>query len=147
MRTATPGTATADSRLKTTTSRCLGIRVVYDEKMEGISDSRGLWPCKRIFVGPKFFAFPPREQQALLLHEAGHCKLRHLERRLLAALLFFSRPAKILELCKAQEFEADRFASLCGFGPDLARAFLRLSAVSASPFHPPIAERVARLLS
>lgn len=113
--------------------------------MSLISDSRGLLRWKKIVVGPEFLQFPPREQQAILLHEVGHCKLRHLEKRLLALWRIFS-PRRLAELCIRQEFEADRFAHGCGYGPDLARAFQRVRA-SDSPLHPPIAERIARLLS
>lgn len=125
---------------------CLGIPVLYDEKLPLISESRGVWRWKKIVVGPAFLAFPPREQQAMLLHEVGHCKLRHLERRCLAALVLLFWPPALGRYCQRQEFQADRFAAACGYGPDLARAFLRLRAVPASPLHPPLAQRIAALL-
>lgn len=137
-RTATPGTATVPTS-------CLGIRVVFDPTWSGISDSRGLFWWKRIFVGRAFLGFPPREQQAILLHEVGHCKLRHLEKRLLGLWRALWWPA-LFRLCVAQEYEADRFAAGCGYGPDLAQAFRRIRA-RKSPLHPPLEHRIQRLLS
>lgn len=128
-----------------TTTNCLGIPVVYDVSMNTISEARGMWRWRKIFVGPAFLAFPPREQQAILLHEVGHLKLRHLERRLFAALLLIFWPPSLARLCVAQEFEADRFARGCGYGADLARAFARVKS-SPSPLHPSKEERIARLL-
>lgn len=124
-----------------TRANCLGIPVRYDAHLKIISDSRGIWRWQEIVVGPLFTAFPPREQQAILLHEAGHCKMRHVEHRLLALLA----PWTIPRLCREQEFAADRFAAECGFGADLARAFLRLKA-PATALHPPVEERIGRLL-
>ncbi len=126
---------------------CLGIPVVYDPALKVIADSRGLARWKKVFVGPVFRAFPPREQQALLLHEVGHCKLRHLERRLAAALVLIFWPPALATYCKRQEFQADLFAAHCGYGRELAAAFMRVKSVSQSPLHPPIEERIARLLS
>ena len=123
---------------------CLGIPVRFDAKYTGILDSRGLWRWKKIFVGPAFLAFPPREQQALLLHEVGHCKLKHLEKRLRSLWLLFWRPRALAVLCRAQELEADRFAAACGYGAELAEAFRRMKHVD-SPLHPHISERIARL--
>ncbi len=126
---------------------CLGIPVVYDPALKVIADSRGLARWKKVFVGPVFCAFPPREQQALLLHEVGHCKLRHLERRLLAALVLLFWPPALARYCRAQEFQADLFVLHCGYGKDLAQAFLRLRSTHASPLHPPLQARIARLLA
>lgn len=120
---------------------CLGIPVRYDPGMREISEARGLWRWREIVVGPKFTAFPPREGQAFLLHEAAHCKMRHLEKRLLWMLL---TPWRIARVCRAQEFEADRFVWHCGYGPDLARGFARILPTK-SPLHPPLHERIARL--
>lgn len=123
---------------------CLGIPVRYQPTFKGISDSRGLWRWKKIVIGPAFTAFPAREQAAILLHEAGHCKLFHLEKRIARLWLLLWRPSRLSAYCAQQEFEADRFAAGCGYGADLARAFSRL-AVSDSILHPPIALRIERL--
>lgn len=131
---------------QTTTTECMGIPVVYDPALATISESRGLWRWKKIFVSEKFLAFPPREQQAMLLHEVGHCKLRHLERRLIAAIALIFWPPALAEFCKRQEFQADLFVAHCGYGRDLAQAFLRVKSTGESPLHPPISERIARLM-
>lgn len=131
-------------------------------------DSRGLGRWQEIVIGPKFFALPPREQGAFLLHEAGHCKLGHIRKlywfifrnpvrayKFLRCLpgsktqeVFFSRVAdalpEVAAYRKLQEFQADRFAAECGYGHDLARAFSRIS-FDGGPFHPSQAERVLRL--
>lgn len=106
-----------------------------------ICDSQGIWPFKRIVVRPDFHRFPPREQQAILMHEAAHCLAFHSEKRLLRLVLW---PFGIAAYCREQEFIADRFVKECGFGADLARAFSRLSG-DAGPFHPSTAERIERL--
>lgn len=126
----------------------MGIPVVYDPGMSGtISDSRGLWRWKKIFVGPSLRAFPPREQQALLIHEVGHCKMFHLERRLLWACVLIFWPPALARYCKTQEHQADLFTAHCGYGPDLARAFMRLRSDGGGPLHPSTSERIARLLA
>lgn len=139
------GTATVAIRSMVTTNKCLGIPLLYDDSLRTISESRGLWRWKKIFVGPALLAFPPREQQAIVLHEAGHCKLNHIEKRILALWRIF-RPSLLALLCIEQEFEADRFVKGCGYGQDLAHAFMRLSPTS-DPLHPPLEERISRLLS
>lgn len=113
--------------------------------MGPICNSRGIGRWKEIVVGPIFQAFPERERAALLLHEAGHCKLRHLEKRLAKLWLLVWAPRRLAALCRQQEFEADRFVAGCGYGADLARAFSRLKAAD-SLYHPPMIERIARLI-
>ena len=123
----------------------LGIEVVFDEGLANICDSRGIFRWKKIVVGPTFLSFPPREQQALLLHEVGHCKLKHLEKRLARLWLLFWSPRRLAEMCIEQEFEADRFVAAIGLGGALAQAFGRIKA-TPDPFHPPVTERIARLI-
>lgn len=146
--------------------RCHGIRVLYDEgAMSGsiqfdrarwwwpwrvtlypcLCESRGIWPLNRIVVGRAFFAFPPREQQAMLLHEVGHVKLRHVAERARALWKVVLRPQEFAALCRRQEFEADAFAAHCGYASELAQAFGRIKAASG-PLHPPVLERIARLV-
>lgn len=157
----------------TTTNSCLGIPVRYDLGLKVLVDSRGIWRWKEIVVGPGFFMFPPREQQAMLLHEVGHCKMNHVAKLLWFVVRSPARLYRFLECgaaCaragqsdaqffeevalrmpdvaayrKAQEFAADRFAAACGYGHDLARAFSRVKP-EGGPFHPHPAERAARLL-
>ena len=125
---------------------CHGVPVVFDPRQRTISEARGIWRWKKIFVGPQFLGFDDREQQALLLHELGHCKLRHLEKRLLRLWLIVI-PSRLRALCVEQEFEADLFAARCGFGPALAGVFMRLRAHDDSPLHPELQSRIERLLS
>lgn len=150
-------------------NNCLGIPIRYDSKTKVIVDSGGLWRWQNIVVGPTFFRLAPREQAAFLLHEAGHCKLNHhakllwfilrspqrILRFLRCALSargeaeFFKAVARrlpeVAALRHAQEFEADRFAAGCGYGPDLVSAFGRIQSDSG-PFHPPPVLRIHRLL-
>lgn len=49
--------------------------------------AHGFFWAKRIIVGPKFRRLTAREAEAVLLHEVGHCKLRHAEKRVLAVLM------------------------------------------------------------
>jgi len=64
---------------------CLGIPVRYEPTMEHLCDSRGIF-FPEIVVGPAFMQLGERQGQAVLLHEVGHCKLRHALKRLIAVL-------------------------------------------------------------
>jgi Zn-dependent protease with chaperone function len=122
----------------------MGVRVDYDQKAKFISDSRGIGRWKKVVVGPLFMQFPPREQQAILLHEVAHCKLFHVEHRLKNLWLLFWRPSSLRQLCIDQEHEADAFVRSCGFGTDLALAFSKLR-LTEHLLHPSTSERIARL--
>ena len=126
---------------------CMGIPVRYEPTLGPVCDSR----LNEIVVGPAFLRFPPGEQSALLLHEVGHCKLRHIRARILTLL---TRPWRLAALCREQEFEADRFARGLGHGPALAAALARLTVPeprtwierAARRLHPPRSARIARLI-
>lgn len=122
---------------------CLNIRVFYDPDMAIISDSRGLLLWKRIFVGPAFFKLRPDESAAVLAHEAGHCHLRHLEKRLLR-LWMLAFPSRMLALIHEHEYEADAFAAKAGFGAQLRAFFARLPPTT-DILHPPLQSRIERL--
>lgn len=122
---------------------CLGIRVIYDPAMEIVSDSRGLLRWKRIYVGPSFFKLRPEESSAVLAHEAGHCHLKHLEKRLLR-LWMLAFPSRMLALIHEHEYEADAFAARAGFGAQLRAFFARLPP-STNILHPPLQSRIERL--
>ena len=148
----------------------LGIPVWFDDAFEGISDSRGFLWWKGIFVGQSWTRLTRREQGAVLLHEAGHVKLWHAEKRILPSLRmhFFNlrkiaaivrakneaqvrsmwgellKDSGVAALAREQEFEADRFCAGCGYGSDLAMAFSRMQTES-DPMHPPTEERLLRL--
>lgn len=126
---------------------CHGIPTEIDYSLPFICDSRGIGRWKKIVVGRAFFTFDDRQQSAFLLHEVAHCKLRHLEKRIAALWLLIWRPKRLAQLCIEQEFEADLFVARCGFGPDLARAFLRIGSAGEDPLHPPLTARVERLQS
>ena len=122
----------------------MGVPVSYDEKAKFISDSRGVGRWKKVVVGPLFLKFPWPEQQAILLHEVGHCKLFHVEHRIGKLWLLLWKPSKLRQLCIDQEHAADAFVRSCGYGAELARAFSRISP-EAHFLHPPASERIIRL--
>lgn len=127
--------------------KVLDIPLVYDDRLALISDSRGVWPFKRIVVGPAFNRLTPREQQAVVLHEAGHCKLYHLEKRLVMLWLAAFSPRRLIAMCHEQEYAADRFAAAAGYGLDLVSLFNKMrEAEQEVSFHPPLASRIERLM-
>ena len=129
----------------TTKTAILGIRIVIDRQMTRIADSRGVWPFKRIAVGLRWFALPDKERSAVLYHEAGHCKLFHLEKRILMLIGLFVRPALVREWAQAQELEADEFAAKHGYGVELLRVIERFRGESDGMFYPSFEERAQRL--
>lgn len=131
--------------MRTALTPCLGVPVYYDPELKPISDSRGLWRWKKIVLGPKFLGLPDREKAAVLLHEVGHCKLHHLEKRISMVWLVLFSPKRLLRLCMEQEHEADRFAARRGYGDDLARLFARTIGNGPGPFHPDRESRITRL--
>lgn len=104
----------------------LGIPVFVDEGSHLMADSRGVWPWKKIVLGMSFFYLGAREKEAVLLHEAAHCRKFHLERRIAAIPLLFLRPAFATEIAMAHELEADRFAAERGFAVELLAALRKL---------------------
>lgn len=124
-----------------------GIPVYYDQNLTRYTcQVRGLWSFRKIVFGPELFAFPFMEQSALLEHEAAHCTLRHLEKRIAHLWMLFTSPRALSELCIEQEFEADRRTAMRGYGEALASALARHPR-PAWPLHPSSAERIARLRS
>lgn len=129
----------------------LGIPVRYDPKLRVVSEARGVGRWREVVIGPDFPFFPGREQQALLLHEAGHHQHGHIGERLRRLWLIVVRPAAFADLCCRQELQADRFTAACGYGPDLIRAFGRLVVRKPTTrterflarMHPPLAQRIA----
>ncbi len=107
-------------------------------------EQRGIWRFRKIVVGRAFFAFPPREQQAILMHEVGHVKMGHVRERMRHFWKIVLRPREFSAMCQRQEIEADRFAAMCGYAVELAQALGRVKPVE-DPFHPPVAERISRL--
>lgn len=134
---------------------CMGVPVEFDPDLPYISDSRGLFRWKRIVVGKSFFALTSREKQAVLAHEAGHCKLKHLEKRILRLWLLVM-PKRLLAYCHRQEYEADQFSKACGFGEAMVSLLEKVALVQSdgnaaqtqlvgSLYHPPLQSRIERL--
>lgn len=147
----------------------LGVAVSFEPTYLGLAETRGLLGWKRVVVGPAFTRLTPRERQAVLLHEAGHAKLWHAEKRVLpmawailthpvlvwhivmamdAALAqvrftAFLEDSGMSEFAQAQEYQADRFAAECGYGADLSQVFLRFG--SGGVLHPSLQSRLIRL--
>src|ERR1700690_4011858 len=67
-----------------------GIPVVFSPYHRGVCDARGFMYWKRIMIGPLFNQFDGRIQTALLLHEARHCLMWHLEQRVFLLCLIFA---------------------------------------------------------
>ena len=95
-------------------------------------------------IGRAFLGFPPREQQAILLHEVGHVKLRHVTERLRSAWMIVLRPSAFAAMCRRQELQADYYAARCGYAMELAQAISRVQDLQ-DPLHPPKTERLAAL--
>jgi Zn-dependent protease with chaperone function len=131
-------------RSKCELPRVHGIRVSYSDKLSLLSESRGIWPWKKIVVGPLFWQLTFREQGAVLLHEAGHCRNFHLEKRLLMTPYILFRPSLVLQICAEQEFEADFYSAAHGYSYELMTLFQKMTA-QKSPFHPDMASRIERL--
>ena len=91
----------------------------FDPEYGGYAYIKGLWLWRRIYVGHRFVSLPDREQMAVILHEVGHCRLWHIERRL-PRLLVFGRIACAAYL-QRQELEADAYVASRGYGADLAK--------------------------
>ena len=124
--------------------RVEGIVVRFDEDFPGVAESRGIWPFKRIVVGARFFHMHGSTQRAVLLHEAGHCKLFHMERRILALPALFLNPGFANDLCVRQELQADKFAADKGFGVELL-ALIRRMEGDHGRFYPSRERRIAQL--
>lgn len=122
----------------------LGVPIEVDIGSYLIADSRGIWPKKRIVLGATWFSLPIGEREAVLAHEAAHCKKFHLEKRLLALPLLFLRPAFAQSIAQGQELEADQFACERGHGADLRSMLGRLHGKEGQ-FYPLVAERVVAI--
>lgn len=106
------------------------------------AEARGILWWKRIEITPKFFRLSGAQQQAVLLHEAGHLKRRHNEKRILLApfckIPFFRR------IAWRHEMEADELAVRTGYGRELA-AYLASNYAGDGEFYPPFLTRIANI--
>lgn len=142
---------------------CLGIPVYYDSGLKYVfADSRGLWRWKWIVVGAHFARLSPEFKKIVLLHEVGHVRLRHHEKRI-ARLWMLVSPRRFSLYFKEQEHEADEFAgSICGRAKVIEFYRRQLDYIEAQPptqktgmdavmekvakiFHPDLQSRIARL--
>ena len=92
---------------------------------------------KRVYVGAKFHAYPPRIKAAILLHEFAHCNGHHTEWRMLLWPIG-------LWLAKWQEYRADAYVARCGYGPELYCLLHRDTPGGA--FHPSNCQRRQKLV-
>jgi Zn-dependent protease with chaperone function len=128
----------------------MGIPVLVDIGGHFIAESRGIWPWKKIVLGFSWFVLTPREKEAVLLHEAAHCKMFHMERRICAVPMLFIRPAFATQVAMGHELAADRFAASQGFGKELLSVLAKMrrnqSADSGSgQFYPTYVSRETNL--
>ena len=129
--------------------KLLGIPVWEHPDAPLLAEARGFWPFQRIVVNQHFKRLSVAEQQAFLLHEVAHCKLRHRERRI-ARLWMIFQPKRLVDYCRNQELQADNFVRLMGYGAAMATGLAKLQGVGQSPqaiFYPPTHERIARLIA
>lgn len=126
-----------------TTREIDGIPVRFDGRQPIIARARGFWPFKTITVNPAFLDLAPREQQAILLHEAHHCHALHLELRLLWSPFFWAR--SIQRWTEQQELDADAYAVKHGYGVDLLGVVCRRPEPK-QPFRPAHLDRVEHLI-
>lgn len=122
-----------------------GYRVKADPSRDGVAWARGVWPFKWIVLGRWWFWLTPGEQNAVLMHEVGHCDRFHFEKRLLALPLCWL-PA-VRRWAREHEHEADACAVREGHGYALLRFLRRYpGACDDTMFHPPPEERQQRIL-
>lgn len=125
--------------------KLLGIPVFEIPDAPCIAEARGFWPFQRIVVNRHFKRFSIPEQQAFLLHEVAHCKLRHRERRIARVWMVF-KTERLIEYCREQELQADNFVRLMGYGHAMATGLAKIQE-TASTFYPPTSVRIARLIA
>lgn len=119
-----------------------GIPVVYVASSPYVAHAAGIWPLKRIIVGPRWFDFDAEEQAAVLMHEVYHCRALHMEIRWLMLPFFWTEWAR--RIGREQEFSADRFAAREGYRHELMY-FLSRYPPREEPFHPSSWERIRHL--
>lgn len=121
-----------------------GVPLEYDNNSRHIAHASGIWPFKRIIVGPGWFSLSHREQMAVLLHEVWHCKRWHLEARVIMLPFFAAR--WWIRVCKRQELSADAFVVRQGYGIELCQFLSRIHATT-DDYHPSIIERRQRMFT
>ncbi len=127
-----------------------GIPVFFATNCGRVAQATGFWPFrKKILVGLQWFYLSPEEQYAVLLHEVGHCKAFHMEKRILyIPLVIF--PSLLKALCRQQELEADEFVVKNGHGEAFSKALDRMKKINFNEdygLYPTIEERISRINS
>jgi hypothetical protein len=115
---------------------------VHFDKDCGLAQAKGIWPFKSIAVGPLWFTLTGAEQQACLLHEVGHNRRFHLEKRLLVLPFFWI--GFIQRMAARQEMEADAFAAREGYGLHFLKVISRHHQTDGE-FYPSFGERIQNL--
>jgi hypothetical protein len=122
--------------------RVFGIPIFYNPQSKQLAEAKGIWPWKRIIVGPAWFSLNSGSRMAVLMHEAKHCLAFHLEKRLLMLPLFWT--TWVLKVTHRQEMDADAFAVEQGYGVELLGVIQRFR-VEDGDFYPTYAERAKHL--
>lgn len=107
------------------------------------AEAHGVWKWKWIEVGDPWFRLSGAQQQAVLLHEVGHLRHFHLEKRLALLPIFWSGIAR--RVAQQQEMQADEFAAQHGYGLALGM-FLGQNHRGDGEFYPRIQERLTNIL-
>lgn len=142
----------------------MGIPIRFDPSVKGVAEAHGFGRWVEIRVNQSFFKLPPAMAEAVLVHEAKHCRSFHREQRyvllalmvapvlllpwqfILAALLFMGTAVFIWWWSERQEYDADRFAFERGHGQALAQFIsLMCQHQQGDFFHPSHHDRTARL--
>lgn len=83
-----------------------GIRIKVRRDLPLVAKASGLWPFKSIVLGGWWFHLDGAEKQAVLLHEVGHCKHWHMEKRVLWIALALLTPKLWRGLLKGMDNRA-----------------------------------------
>lgn len=124
-----------------------GFEVHYDPDAYGTAWAVGVFSSRRIMVGPSWLILPPREKQALLLHEAAHLRGHHMLARVLFATLLFPLVWTPVGhwFGARQELAADAFVVKKGYGADLLRFLRRCPRASGGDYYPGFGRRAAAI--
>jgi hypothetical protein len=128
-----------------TPERFLGLALFQTADRGVLAEAHGVWPFKKIVVGPEFDRLPYDERIAALLHETHHCRRFHFEIRLLLLPLCWTK--WVARIAQRQEFACDKFAADNGFGGEMLALLKRVRKSSGSEFYPSIEERCERLVN
>lgn len=111
------------------------------------AETAGFLFWKHIRTGAALESLPEDEAHAIVMHEIGHIRHWHVEKRLIWILSGRAlwNPEAFFALCARQELEADDYAAAHGYGLALA-SFLSKLPDALQDGYPPVHERIARLL-